>query len=104
MDRLALVAILGLASALAVAVPVLMWQRSELRAARIERDWLAERNDTLEQAIEDARRAAEVHRAHLARMAEAAAAWQRAEDEARQQEGGDAPVSDFLRGVVDSLR
>lgn len=48
-------------------------------------------------ALELASQAAEVHRAHLKRQADADAAWRALVDDLTHQEGANAPLSDYLR-------
>jgi hypothetical protein len=80
-----------------------LWQRSELRATRIE---LRQTSDALAEAElreEAAREAWVVAMAHAQRLARDRAEAIRVEDDVTTREGADAPASDFLRGLHGDL-
>lgn len=87
-----------------IAMGGVAWRASSQRdAAQAEADQLARELTTAIRAIEDAKLAAEVHRAHIARLAEEARETARLLAELEQMEGQDAPLSDLLDATADRL-
>jgi hypothetical protein len=87
--------------ALVGALWLVMGQRDRARAEAA--DWKrahAVATARLEQ-VEDANR---VHRAHIARMEAEAARWRAVAEELQSLEGADAPLSPYLRAVLDRVR
>jgi hypothetical protein len=80
-----------------------LWQRSELRATRLD---LRQASDALAEAElreEAAREAWRVAKAHAERLARERAEAVQIEDDVTTREGADAPASNFLRGIRDDL-
>ncbi len=92
----------GAAGALALLVAVMLWQRAELRAVRLERDQWAERAEDAELRIEVAEAARIAYEAAVARMAAERDRALAVEDKITRDEGANAPASDYLRRAVDA--
>ena len=79
----------------------LMWHSNNLRDRAKEAEAsLASANARLEQAA----KADAVHRQHIAVMERQQAAYESLVEEFDHMEGGDAPLSDYLRAVDGKLR
>lgn len=101
MTRYALIAalcgLLGLGTAL-------WWVSGQRDAARAEVAHLARELAVAALRIQQAEDAAAVHRAWVDRMQAEAASAAATENEFLQKEGADAPLSDYLRDVLDRVR
>lgn len=87
-----------------IALGGVAWRASGQRdAAQAEADRLERELTTAIRAIEDAKMAAEVHRAHIERLAEEARETARLLAELEQMEGQDAVLSPLLDATADRL-
>ena len=80
-----------------------LWQRGQAIEARAEAGAARADLAAATLVIDQAREAARVHRAHLARAEAEAARWRVLVNEIELMEGGDADLSDYLRGVAGRL-
>lgn len=89
------------AAALVLSLWVVSGQRDRARAEAAE--WRA-RHAVAEARLAQVEEAARVHRAHLERMEREAAKWRQIAEELQSLEGADAPLSPYLRAVLDRVR
>lgn len=79
----------------------LIGQRDEARAEAEE--W-KRRHIVAEARLDQVEEAARVHRAHLDRVEAEAARWREIAEDLQSLEGTDAPLSPYLRAVLDRVR
>jgi hypothetical protein len=89
------------AGALVAALWAVMGQRDAARAEAAE--W-QRRHAVAVAQLEQVEEAARVHRAHLDRVEAEAARWRAVAEELQSLEGADAPLSPYLRAVLDRVR
>lgn len=88
-----------------VALVAALWLVTNQRdAARTEAaDW-RQRHGVALARLAQVEEAARVHRAHLDRIEAEAARWRQIAEELQSLEGADAPLSPYLRAVLDRVR
>jgi Tfp pilus assembly protein PilN len=98
MNRWAIIAV-----AFAVVAAWGFWQRSGWVSAKAEADRLSTELSTTKAALAQVEEAARVHRAHLARRERLDQAAADTRNDLATMEGGDAPLSPYLRAASDRL-
>jgi len=73
-------------------------------AARAERDEWKAKHAIVTARLDQVEESDRVHRGHLARVEAEAARWRQIAEDLEAMEGADAPLSPYLRSVLDRVR